>query len=183
MKHIKLFENFAQMAGMRENPALIVAKGDWTGITKDGAVPPYTSPLKYMVTYYANPTQDQIDQALNYDPAYGEEIWNPSYAVAEIMGGDQEGNNLAKDDQEGLAILVDKSKGPEMIERELRDILDVFNEGGDTGADQFMSVLEDPGAKDNYTPAYLNHCRACAGNDMGPWKKRLMKRELIFKVV
>jgi hypothetical protein len=198
MKHIKLFEVFGQM---EQGPALLVAKGDWTGITRTGEAVDFTTPMVINVTYYANPTSEQINQVQNthqqffYDEA---DIWSPEDAVTEIMSGDQGGTNLFKDNQEGLAILIDKSEGPEEIERKMQETLDIINEGGDTGADPFVSVLEDPDAKNIYTPEYLAHCRAClakdnigqsyigkyplpAGNGNGP--KRLMIRRLNFQVV
>ena len=198
MKHIKLFENFSQIG---QDPALIVATGDWTGITQTGEAVDFTTPMVINVTYYANPTPEQISQVQNihqqffYDEA---DIWSPEDAVTEIMSGDQGGTNLFKDNQEGLTILIDKSEGPEEIERKIQETLDIINEGGDTGADQFTSVLEDPDAKNIYTPEYLAHCRACleldelgqnyvekyplpAGNAIGPQK--LMKRRVNFNVV
>jgi hypothetical protein len=191
MKHIKLFEDFGQMG---QGPALIVATGDWTGITQTGEAVDFTSPAVVNVTYYENPTPEQMSQV-----TYGDDsIWDPDDAVYEIMGGDQGGTNLYKDNQEGLAILVDRSKGPEEIEREMQDIIDISNEGGDTGADMVIDILSDPDAKSIYTPEYLAHCRAClakdptgkeyvkkfplpAGNGIGP--KRLMKRRVNFQVV
>lgn len=198
MKHIKLFESFGQM---EQGPALIVATGDWTGITQTGEAVDFTVPAVVNVTYYINPTPEQISQATKEFPSgypLEETIFSPDDAAYEIIGGDQGGTNLYKDDQEGVTLLVDKSKGPEEIERVIRRMINVFNEGGDTGADQFTSVLENPDAKDIYTPEYLAHCRAClekdpigggytkkfplpAGNGIGP--KRLMKRQLNFKVV
>ena len=174
MKHIKLFEDFGQMG---QGPALIVATGDWTGITKTGEAVDFTVPAVVNVTYYTNPTPEQMSQI-----TYGqEEVFSPEDAVAEIIGGDQGGTNLYKDNQEGVAILVDKSQSPKEIKREIQRIINVFNEGGDTGADQFTSVLEDPNAKDIYTPKYLAHCRTSAGNGIGP--KILMKRRVNFQVV
>ena len=41
MKHVKLFEDFGQMG---QDPALIVATGDWTGITQTGEAVDFTSP-------------------------------------------------------------------------------------------------------------------------------------------
>jgi|GEM_PF-7130687 len=191
MKHIKLFENFVQMG---ENPALIVAKGDWTGITQTGEGVDFTAPAVVNVTYYTNPTPEQISQAkdANLEP------YSPEDAAYEIMSGDQGGSNLYKDNQEGLAILVDRSKGPEEIERIIQGIIDITNQGGDTGADMVIDVLSDPDAKNLYAPEYLAHLRACleldiigqeyikkyplpAGNSIGP--KRLMERKLIFEVV
>jgi hypothetical protein len=172
MKHIKLFESFTQM---EQGPALIVAKGDWTGITQTGEAEQFTVPKVIDVTYYENPTPEQISQIQDAS------IFTPEQAAAEIIGGDQGGNNLAKDNQEGLAFLVDKSEGPEEIERMIQDAIDIFNEGGDTGADQ-PYILEDPDAQEIYTPQYLAHCRAClAGNGKG--SQKLMKRTLNFQVV
>lgn len=194
MKHIKLFESFGQMG---ENPALIVAEGDWTGITQTGEAVDFTALMVVDVTYYTNPTPEQISQIQDY-VGFDMEPLSPDDAAYEIMSGDQGGTNLYKDNQEGLAFLVDKSKGPEEIEKEIQNIIDIFNEGGDTGADMVIDVLSDPDAKNIYTPEYLAHCRAClkldsgaqqyitkyplpAGNDIGP--ERLMKRKLIFRVV
>jgi hypothetical protein len=190
MKHIKLFEAFGQMG---QGPALIVAKGDWTGITKTGEAEQWTVPKVIDVEYYENPTPEQISQIQDAS------IFTPEEAAAEIIGGDQGGNNLSKDNQEGLAFLVDRSKGPEEIERMIQDMIDVFNEGGDTGADQFYAILEMPDAQEEFTPQYLAHCRAClakgsahmrnlykkhqlpGGNDKG--SQKLMKRTLNFQVV
>lgn len=191
MRHIKLFESFDQM---EQDPALIVAKGDWTGIMNSGEPVDFTAPTTVNVTYYTNPTPEQISQA-----GHGqEEIWSPDDAVYEIMSGDQGGTNLYKNNQEGLAILIDKSQSPEEIKRKIQNIIDITNEGGDTGADMVIDVLSDPDAKEMYTPEYLDHCRAClakspidleyiqkyplpAGNDIGP--ERLMERKLVFEVV
>jgi hypothetical protein len=188
MKHVKLFEDFGQMG---QGPALIVATGDWVGITQTGEAVDFTAPAVVNVTYYENPTPEQISEN-------GPDIWSPEEAVYEIMSGDQGGTNLFKDNQEGLAILVDRSKGPEEIEREIQEIIDITNEGGDTGADMVIDVLSDPDAKMIYTPQYLAHCRAClakdpigkkyiqkyplpAGNRIGP--KKIMERRVNFQVV
>ena len=198
MKHVKLFEDFGQMG---QGPALIVATGDWTGITQDGEGVDFTAPAVVNVTYYTNPTPEQISEVQNMygQTMYGQtEPWSPDDAAYEIMSGDQGGTNLYKDNQEGLAILVDRTKGPEEIERIIQNIIDITNKGGDTGADMVTDVLSDPDAKNLYTPEYLAHCRACleldpiagrytqkyplpAGNGMGP--KKLMKRRLNFQVV
>ena len=193
MRHIQLFEDYGLGKNFGAGPALIVAKGDWTGITQTGEAVDFTSPAVVDVKYYTNPTPKQIGQV-----TYGQEdISSPEDAVTEIMSGDQGGTNLFKYKEDGLAILIDKSEGPQEIERKIQRILDIVNEGGDTGADPVVDVLEDPDAKDLYTPEYLAHCRAClakdptsikytkkyplpAGNGIGP--KKIMKRRVNFQV-
>jgi hypothetical protein len=172
MKHIKLFENFSPV-----NP-VITATGDFSKLTLDGTPLEFIHPNTFMVTYHTNPSPDMIEKA--NEGFMGEDITiDPEQAIDDIMGGDQGGSYINKDD--GIVIFpADSSYSPEDYKNVLQKAIDEFNE--DPGAfesDTCQSLLEDPDLV--LTPEFLSHCKALvSGSTMS--QKYISKYPEYYKV-
>ncbi len=150
MKHIKLFEGFSS-----SNP-VITATGDWSRLSMDGTPIDFLHADTYIVTYHTNPTPDMIEKA--NAGFMGEPITiDPEQAGDDIMGGDQGGSYILKD--EGVTFPADPAYSPEDYKNELQRVIDQFNaDPGGFEADMCQALLEDPFLK--LTPEFLSHCKA-----------------------
>ena len=157
MKYIKLFEGFDI-----SNP-VITATGDWSKLTADGTPLDWVYASTYTVTYHTNPTPDMIGKAIDF---MGEDVKiDPKQAVDDIMGGDQGGSYILK--EEKVIFPADPKYSPEDYKNELQRRIDQINANpGLWEGDVCQSLLEEP--ESNLTPEFLSHCKAVvAGSEMG----------------
>ena len=169
MKHIKLFESFSSQPS-----ALIVANGDWSGIMKNPKdSTSWINPSTYYVTYYSNPSQSELSMNQGYV------ITDLSDIVSDIFGGDQNGGNLENGD---LKMLVDRNISTRDIQASLQEYINKINLDPRMSGEEDMAqtILEEPNAREIYTPEYLAHCRQIL---QGENTRNLMQRALVFKVL
>jgi len=171
LKHVQLFEQFETK---KSNP-IITATGDFSKLTADGTPLDWIHANTYIVTYHANPTPDMIEKAGDDDFAF-----DPREAVDEIVGGDQNGSYINRNEGEGVIFYADPSYSPEDYKMELQNMIDLVNEDPeDFDMDQCQRFLEDENIQDNLTPKFLSYCEAVAsGSKTGLMNPRIT---LVFK--
>ena len=85
LKHVKLFEAF----NSGEGKALLVFTGDWKGLADEkNPAGSFSPPSIINCLYIANPTEEECDGALEF---------NEEMLHMDVLGGDQNGSNLAPD--------------------------------------------------------------------------------------
>ena len=179
MKHVKLFENFGT------NP-IITATGDFSKIVKSGSTfsdqpeaISYIVPNTYIVTYYSNPSKELIDLESSTPGPSGTGL-PPDQAVEQIVGGDQNDLYLGQYANGMVIFEADPSFSPEDYKIELEDWINNFNEYPELEQDNCELIFGNPGMAKDFTPEYLNHCKAVvsgSGMNMNP------RIKLIFRVV
>jgi hypothetical protein len=194
MKHVKLFEAWSdetdQQGSENTNLALLVARGDWSKILIDPSrenvdlnaswIPPST----YIVTYYANPNPDELED-------YASDL---EEAIGDIFGGDQSGGNLSPkflqmhndpkypvdqkmDEQEGiLRIIIDGSLDPMEIKSGILDYISKMDSEWTNETDLAEEILND-GEVEPYTDEYLNYLKGVMQGETS-----IFPRELVFEV-
>jgi len=180
MKHVKLFENFGT------NP-IITATGDFSKIVKSGSTfsdqpeaISYIHPNTYIVTYYSNPSKELIDLESSTPGLSGMGGLSPEQAVEQIVGGDQNDLYLGQYANGMVIFEADPSFSPEDYKIELEDWINNFNEYPELEQDNCELIFGNPGMAKDFTPEYLNHCKAVvsgSGMNMNP------RIKLIFRVV
>jgi hypothetical protein len=199
MKHVKLFEHFTGMDMSQSKVGLIVAEGDFSGITSDGESVEWIQPSEFTVTYYPNPSEDLIQEALNKsglrDLDLSEiDLITPEEVGYEIVGGDQNGSNLY---QSGgtIMVLTDGTYSPNDYKRAIESAFSDFDSDRSLETDYCYSILGDQHS-DSFTPEFLAHCRAVVEEDpnsqryypdfrkftMGPKMRMKPRIELNFNV-
>lgn len=150
MKHIKLFEGFGS-----SNP-VITASGYFSRLTLDGTPLEMTYADTYAVTYHSNPTPDMIKKA-NAGLMGELFLTDPEQAADDIMGGDQAGSYILRDDM--VIFSADPGFSPEDYKNELQGVIDQINQDpGSFEEDQCLTLLEDTEVE--LTPEFLSHCKA-----------------------
>ena len=187
MKHIKLFESFedsemdSEMDSKMSNLSLIVASGDWRGITKTGQPDQWMFPAKITVDYYEEPKDHQIEDAFDQSGLRHFEDLEPynnaEEIVEEIFGGDQNGSNLYQ--HQPFYLLVDSGVSPLKIKEELETVLnDYYNSDGQLEFDYCETILEDPSEMSKYTPEFIEHCQSVVDGE-----ESSMMRDVDFAII
>lgn len=181
MKHVKLFESFDRGRNSMSEVSLIEARGDWSGITKNGKPDPFILPSAIDILYYPNPTPDQIktafDQTTLSPSQFDFFLSNVNGTAGEvtdnIIQSDQNGSYIYQDNP--LYLLVSSDVSPREIKSDLEDFLENYES---IEPEYCQDVLDDPSASRMYSPRFLSHCEY-AVNGRGRKMERIVNLDIV----